>query len=101
MCGFSPPLFHGRGIFNYTFGLLPYRKPVFTVGKIRVCNCAISFFFSSFIVGKPIVLEKAIPEPSGEEINLLHERYKQALSELFEEHKLKYGVPEKAHLHFR
>ena len=31
--GFSPPLFHGRGIFNYSFGLLPYRKPITTVGK--------------------------------------------------------------------
>lgn len=32
--GFSPPLFHGRGIFNYTFGLLPFRKPVHTVGEL-------------------------------------------------------------------
>ena len=31
--GFSPALFHGRGVFNYTFGLLPFRKPVFTVGE--------------------------------------------------------------------
>ena len=23
--GFSIPLFHGRGVFNYTFGLMPYR----------------------------------------------------------------------------
>ena len=23
--GVSPPIFHGRGIFNYTFGMLPYR----------------------------------------------------------------------------
>ena len=31
--GFSPPMFYGRGFFNYTFGLLPYQKPVYTVGK--------------------------------------------------------------------
>lgn len=31
--GFSPPFFHGRGIFQYTFGLMPYRKPIVTVGK--------------------------------------------------------------------
>ena len=30
---FSPPLFHGRGIFTYNFGFLPYRRPIFTVGK--------------------------------------------------------------------
>jgi hypothetical protein len=33
--GFSPPLFQGRGIFNYTFGLLPYRSPINTVCKFR------------------------------------------------------------------
>lgn len=31
--GFSPPVFHGRGMLNYTFGLVPYRIPVYTVGK--------------------------------------------------------------------
>ena len=33
LLGFSVPVFHGRGIFNYTFGILPYRKPINTVGK--------------------------------------------------------------------
>ena len=33
--GFSPPLIIGRGVFNYSFGVipLPYRKPINTVGK--------------------------------------------------------------------
>lgn len=31
--GISLPLFHARGIFQYSFGLLPYRRPVYTVGK--------------------------------------------------------------------
>lgn len=26
--GFAPPLFYGRGVFQYTFGLMPYRKPI-------------------------------------------------------------------------
>ena len=30
---FAPVLFHGRGIFQYTFGFLPHRKPVNVVGK--------------------------------------------------------------------
>ena len=30
--GFAAPLFYGRGVFNYTFGLVPYRKPITTVG---------------------------------------------------------------------
>lgn len=31
--GVSLPLFHARGIFQYSFGLVPYRRPIYTVGK--------------------------------------------------------------------
>lgn len=31
--GISLPLFHARGVFQYSFGLMPYRKPIHTVGK--------------------------------------------------------------------
>ena len=30
---FAPVLFHGRGIFQYTFGFLPHRKPINVVGR--------------------------------------------------------------------
>ena len=30
--GFALPLFHARGIFQYNFGLVPYRKPIHTGG---------------------------------------------------------------------
>lgn len=30
--GVALPLFHARGVFQYSFGLLPYRKPIQTVG---------------------------------------------------------------------
>jgi len=30
---FAPVLFHGWGIFQYTFGFLPYRKPLNVIGK--------------------------------------------------------------------
>ena len=40
LLGFSPPIFHGRGVFNYTFGLLPYRTPINTV-------CELCLWFSS------------------------------------------------------
>ena len=33
--GFSPPLFYGRGVFNYTFGILPFRRPIQTIGESR------------------------------------------------------------------
>uniref|UniRef100_A0A0L8H0K8 Uncharacterized protein n=1 Tax=Octopus bimaculoides TaxID=37653 RepID=A0A0L8H0K8_OCTBM len=31
--GIAPVIFHGRGIFNYTFGIVPFRKPINTVGN--------------------------------------------------------------------
>lgn len=32
VAGFTVPLFHARGVFNYDVGLMPYRKEVNTVG---------------------------------------------------------------------
>ncbi|KAL8191276.1 UNVERIFIED_CONTAM: 2-acylglycerol O-acyltransferase 2-A, partial [Gekko kuhli] len=79
--GISLPLFHARGVFQYSFGLLPYRRPIHTV------------------VGKPIEVEKKL-SPSPEEVDDLHEKYMEELSKLFEEHKLMYHVPEDQHLSF-
>ena len=31
---FAPLLFHGRGIFQYNFGFLPYRRHVTTIGNL-------------------------------------------------------------------
>ncbi|KAF5888051.1 2-acylglycerol O-acyltransferase 2-A-like, partial [Clarias magur] len=79
--GISLPLFHARGIFQYSFGLMPYRKPITTV------------------VGKPIKVQKK-EKPSVEDLDALHELYVDELTQLFEEHKGKYGVPEDTHLVF-
>lgn len=32
--GISPPMFYGRGVLNYNFGLIPHRIPINTVGKM-------------------------------------------------------------------
>jgi len=72
--GFSPPLFHGRGIFNYNFGILPYRRPINTV------------------VGKAIRVEKC-ENPTTEQVDQLHQQYTDALITLFDTHKMHYGVP--------
>ncbi|XP_072111588.1 2-acylglycerol O-acyltransferase 1-like [Mobula birostris] len=79
--GFALPLFHARGVFQYNFGLLPYRKPIYT------------------IVGKPIVVQQS-QIPSNQEIEALHSKYIEALNQLFEEHKAQYGIPETDHLIF-
>lgn len=44
--GVAMPLFHARGVFQYSFGLLPYRKPIHTVGTYththaHLCGCMI------------------------------------------------------------
>ncbi|XP_058400515.1 2-acylglycerol O-acyltransferase 2 [Diceros bicornis minor] len=79
--GFSLPLIRGRGVFQYSFGFMPYRRPITTV------------------VGKPIAVQKTL-EPSKEEVDRLHQRYIKELCDLFEAHKLKYNVPIDQHLEF-
>nr|XP_025965544.1 2-acylglycerol O-acyltransferase 1 isoform X1 [Dromaius novaehollandiae] len=79
--GFAVPLFHARGIFQYSFGFLPYRQPIHTV------------------VGSPIPVKQNL-NPTTEEIEQLHELYLQKLSKLFEDHKRNYGIPEHRSLIF-
>uniref|UniRef100_A0A915JRR5 Acyltransferase n=1 Tax=Romanomermis culicivorax TaxID=13658 RepID=A0A915JRR5_ROMCU len=78
--GFPLPVVHGRGIFNYNFGFLPYRKPIWTV------------------VGRPIRVDR-VENPSKEEIDRLHSLYIEELRKLFQENKAKYGVPDETDLH--
>ncbi|NXW08811.1 MOGT2 acyltransferase, partial [Fregetta grallaria] len=79
--GISLPLFHARGIFQYSFGLIPYRRPIYTV------------------VGKPIPVQRK-HSPSNEEVDQVHQKYLTELYKLFEEHKAKYNIPEDRHLEF-
>jgi 1-acyl-sn-glycerol-3-phosphate acyltransferase len=65
------PILMGRGIFNYSLGVLPFRGPIVTV------------------VGKPIDVQKVI-KPTKERVEALHEVYKQELIKLFNENKEKY-----------
>ncbi len=71
---FSPPIFYGRGVFQYTFGLMPYRKPL------------------NVVVGEPINVKK-VEEPTSEQIIELHSKYVKALKKLYEENNPKYGDP--------
>ncbi|XP_028420075.1 2-acylglycerol O-acyltransferase 2-A [Perca flavescens] len=79
--GVAMPLFHARGVFQYSFGLMPYRKPIHTV------------------VGSPVPVVQT-PSPSNEDIERLHDVYLQSLTELFETHKHHYGLEEHQHLTF-
>ncbi|KAB0353401.1 hypothetical protein FD755_023895 [Muntiacus reevesi] len=75
----SIPLFYDCRVFQYSFGLMPYRRPITTV------------------VGKPIEVQKT-PHPSQEEVDSLHQRYMKEVENLFEAHKLKYNVHRDQHL---
>ncbi|XP_035954582.1 2-acylglycerol O-acyltransferase 1 isoform X4 [Halichoerus grypus] len=70
--GFALPLFHARGIFQYNFGLMPYRKPIHTV------------------VGRPIPVHQTL-HPSPEQVEELHQTYMEELRKLFEAHKRKFA----------
>ncbi|KAJ9596075.1 hypothetical protein L9F63_012743, partial [Diploptera punctata] len=65
---------------NYSFGIVPMRKPVFTV------------------VGKPIPVEK-VPEPTKAQIDEVHKKFTEELKELFESKKYEYiSNPETTYL---
>ncbi|XP_049870202.1 2-acylglycerol O-acyltransferase 2-like [Pectinophora gossypiella] len=69
--GVSPMFPIGRGLFQYTFGILPLRNPVTTV------------------VGEPMEVQKNL-EPTEEEVNAVHAQFTERLVQLFEKEKSKY-----------
>lgn len=65
LLGFTIPLFHARGIFNYDVGLMPYRRPM------------------NIVVGRPIRVMQS-SKPSQEEIDRVHEQYIQELQRIWD-----------------
>ena len=70
--GFTIPLFHARGVFNYDVGLMPYRRPV------------------NIVVGKPILVAQS-SKPAQEEIDRVHEEYVKELEQLWDTWKDKFA----------
>ncbi|KAF9159539.1 diacylglycerol O-acyltransferase 1 [Actinomortierella ambigua] len=71
--GWTVPMFNGRGIFNYDFGLMPRRKPVFIV------------------IGKPIHVEKSEGAPTQEQLEALQTKYMTELQGIWDRYKDKYA----------
>ncbi|XP_077288317.1 2-acylglycerol O-acyltransferase 1-like isoform X2 [Arctopsyche grandis] len=69
--GIAPILPLGRGLLQYSFGIVPQRKTVTTV------------------VGKPIEVARN-PDPTEEEIDRVHTEFIKGLEDMFEEGKSKY-----------
>ncbi|KAK7067306.1 hypothetical protein SK128_003165 [Halocaridina rubra] len=71
--GFAPLIFFGRGVFQYFFGIVPYRKPICTV------------------VGAPIEVPR-VEDPTQEQIDSLHASYVKALTDLYNNNKDQYSL---------
>ncbi|ODV86011.1 hypothetical protein CANARDRAFT_186522, partial [[Candida] arabinofermentans NRRL YB-2248] len=75
--GFTLPIIMSRGIFNYDFGLLPYRRPI------------------DVVFGSPISVKRLNGHSPGDpvsedEINHYHTLYVNALQTLFDDHKAQF-----------
>ena len=71
--GFTVPLFHARGVFNYDVGMMPYRRPL------------------NVVVGKPIKVQQA-GKPEDAYIDELHGIYVQELERIWEEWKNEFAM---------
>ncbi|XP_041970330.1 2-acylglycerol O-acyltransferase 2-A-like isoform X1 [Aricia agestis] len=69
--GISPIFLIGRGIFQYSFGILPMRAPI------------------NVVVGAPMEVERNL-DPTDEEVNAVHAQFTEKLIQLFESEKSKY-----------
>ncbi|KAI9019448.1 diacylglycerol acyltransferase-domain-containing protein [Phycomyces nitens] len=83
LLGFTLPLFHARGIFNYDVGLMPFRHPVVTV------------------VGKPVnvpELEEGQIEPTQEQLEAVQKEYIDELMAIYNKYKDVYAKDRKRDL---
>ncbi|KAF1836637.1 DAGAT-domain-containing protein [Decorospora gaudefroyi] len=66
--GFTVPIFHARGVFNYDVGMMPYRRPI------------------NIVVGRPVrvVQDK---HPDTDYIDEVHQKYVDELMRIWNEHK--------------
>ncbi|KXS93628.1 hypothetical protein AC578_784 [Pseudocercospora eumusae] len=66
--GFTVPLFHARGVFNYDVGMMPYRRPI------------------NIVVGKPIpIIQAKNPDPSY--VDEIHAKYVEELERIWDDWK--------------
>ena len=68
LMGFTVPLFHARGVFNYDVGMMPYRKSL------------------NVVVGRPIkLMQKAHPDKNY--VDTMHAEYVKELTRIWDEWK--------------
>jgi len=77
--GFTLPLFHGRGMFNYNLGLMPYRRRIVSV------------------VGRPIHVEKC-EKPTIEQVREIQVQYIDELMRIWNTYKDEFALHRKREL---
>ncbi|KAI9091247.1 diacylglycerol acyltransferase [Phlyctochytrium arcticum] len=78
---FAPPLFFGRGVFQYNVGMMPFRRPIVSV------------------VGHPIDCPR-VQEPSREQILEFQDKYLTELQRIYDEYKDRYAPLRKRDMRF-
>jgi len=68
LLGFTIPIFHARGVFNYDVGMMPYRRPL------------------NIVVGGPIMVQR-MERPSQEYVDEIHGLYVDELRRIWDEWK--------------
>lgn len=81
LLGFTIPLFHARGVFNYDVGLMPYRRPL------------------NIVVGRPVKVSQAA-NPKQEDIDRVHEEYVAELERLWDTWKDEFAKERQSELEF-
>jgi 2-acylglycerol O-acyltransferase 2 len=66
--GFTIPLFHARGVFNYDVGMMPYRRPL------------------NIVAGRPIMVRKQ-ERPDSDYVDEIHAQYVDELKRIWDEWK--------------
>jgi 2-acylglycerol O-acyltransferase 2 len=66
--GFTVPLFHARGVFNYDVGMMPYRRPL------------------NIVVGRPVMVRKQA-RPDADYVDEIHAQYVDELKRIWDEWK--------------
>ncbi|TKA78528.1 hypothetical protein B0A49_01633, partial [Cryomyces minteri] len=68
LLGFTVPLFHARGVFNYDVGLMPYRRPL------------------NVVVGRPVEVVQS-RSPADAYVDEVHAKYVAELERVWDEWK--------------
>lgn len=84
--GFTLPLFHARGIFNYDVGFMPYRKEINTVGMLHQRFPDLGSA-NNRTVGRPLFPKQQNPNPRDDEIDEFQARYIAELQRMWDEYK--------------